>query len=235
MENIIDLHCHTIASGHAYSTMQENLKAAKEKKLKFMGISDHAPGMPGGPHLFYFHNLKVIPREIEGVRILKGMEVNIIDFQGKVDVDEDTLSTLDYVIASLHPPCIAFGSIEENTNATINAMKNPYVKVIGHPDDSRFELNYEAVVNAAKEYNVLLEVNNSSLSPNSYRAGAWENVKTMLNLCKEKKVKIILGSDAHVSYSVGDFSNCIKVLEEVDFPKELVFNASLESIEKLFS
>ena len=234
MKNIIDLHCHTIASGHAYSTMQENLKAAKEKNLKFMGISDHAPGMPGGAHLFYFHNLKVIPREIEGVRILKGMEVNIIDFQGKVDVDEETLSILDYVIASLHPPCIASGSVEENTNAIINAMKNPYVKVIGHPDDSRFELNYEAVVNAAKEYNVLLEVNNSSLSPNSYRAGASENVKTMLNLCKEKKVKIILGSDAHVSYSVGDFSNCIKVLEEVDFPEELVFNASLESIELLF-
>jgi putative hydrolase len=235
MENIIDLHCHTIASGHAYSTLQENIKAAKERNLKFMGVSDHAPGMPGGAHLFYFHNLKVIPKEIEGVRILRGMEVNIIDFQGKVDVAEDTLSILDYIIASLHPPCIAFGTVEENTNAIINAMKNPYVKIIGHPDDSRFELNYEAVVNAAKEHNVLLEVNNSSLSPNSYRAGAWENVKTMLNLCKEKKVKIILGSDAHVSYSVGDFSNAIKILEEVDFPEELVFNTRLEDINVLFS
>jgi putative hydrolase len=235
MNNIIDLHCHTVASGHAYSSIQENAKIAKEKKLKFMGVSDHAPNMPGGAHLFYFYNLKVLPREIDGVRILKGMEANITDYEGSLDADEEVLSALDYIIASLHPPCIKFGTIEENTSAVINAMKNPYVKIIGHPDDSRFKLNYEEVVRAAKENNVLLEVNNSSLSSNSFRAGAWENVKIMLNLCKEHKVKVILGSDAHVSYSVGDFSNCIKVLEEVDFPEQLVFNSSIEDINLLFS
>jgi putative hydrolase len=235
MKNIIDLHCHTIVSGHAYSTIQENARVAKEKELKYMGVSEHAPGMPGGAHLYYFHNLKVLPREIEGVRILKGMEANIVNYQGNLDADDETLSCLDYVIASLHPPCIPFGSIEENTSAVVNAMKNPYVKIIGHPDDSRFKLNYEEVVKAAKENDVLLEVNNSSLSPNSYRAGAWENVKTMLNLCMEKRVKIILGSDAHVSYDVGGFSNCIKILEEVNFPKDLVFNSSLENIERLFA
>jgi putative hydrolase len=230
MKYIMDLHCHSIASGHAYSTIQENAKIAAEKNLKFMGISDHAPGMPGGTHLYYFFNLKVLPKEIDGVRILKGVEANIVDYNGTLDIGKEVFENLDYAIASLHPPCINFGTVEENTRAIINAMKNPYVKIIGHPDDSRFPLNYEEIVKAAKEYGVLLEVNNSSLNAGSFRAGAWENVKIMLNLCKEYRVKVILGSDAHISYDVGNFTNCAKLLEEVDFPEELVVNYNEEDI-----
>lgn len=233
MKALIDIHCHTTASGHAYSSMEEMITRAQHKGVKVLGISDHAPSMPGSCHLFHFYNLTVLPREIDGLILLKGVEANIIDYEGNIDMPVEALEKLDYAIASLHPPCIEPGSIDENTNAIINAMKNPYVKVIGHPDDSRYPIHSETVVKAAKEYNVAIEINNSSLNPTSFRIGANENIKTILNFCKEHKTKVIFGSDAHISYDIGEFYNCIKIAEEIDFPIELIINYSEKAINEL--
>ena len=226
----LDLHCHTIASGHAYSTIQENAKSASEKGLKLIGLTDHAPKMPGAPHIFYFHNLKVVPETMYGVRILKGAEVNIIDRNGSVDLDDYTLKSLDLVIASLHPPCINFGTIEENTKTIIGAIRNPRINVIGHPDDSRFPLDYERIVKEAKENNTLLEVNNSSLNPNSFRLDSVKNCTRMLELCIKYKTSIVIGSDSHISCDVGNFSNAQKILEDMDFPEDLIVNTSIERL-----
>lgn len=235
MKGIIDLHTHALASGHAYSTVKENIEYAKINGLKYYGLSDHGINMPGGPHLFYFQNLKVLPKEIDGVRILKGMEANIIDYDGNIDVDIDKyIRGLDYLIASLHTVCLDPGTKEENTRATLNAMDHELVKIIGHPDDGRYELDYEAIVKKAKEKNILLEVNNSSLSTGSFRPNAHENYKELLSLCKEHKVRIILGSDAHICYQVGIFDNAEKLLEDLDFPKELVINYHEDEIVEFF-
>ncbi|MGL4253571.1 MAG: phosphatase [Fusobacteriaceae bacterium] len=235
MRSIIDVHTHTIVSGHAYSTLQENIEAACRHELKFLGVSDHAPAMPGGPHLFYFSNLKVIPKRINGVRILKGCEVNIINFDGEIDLPERELSMIDYAIASLHPPCIDCGDIHENTRAVIKTMDIPQVKIIGHPDDSRYPLDYKKVVAAAKEKNVLLEINNSSLSSGSFREGARENITEMLKECREQGVRVIMGSDAHASFDIGNFRNSEKLLKELNFPIELVINYHEEEVEKFFN
>lgn len=235
MNYIIDLHCHTVASGHAYSTIQENVHAAVNKGLNLIGISDHGPAMPGGAPLLHFLNLKAIPKEINGIKVLKGAEVNIIDYVGSLDISNENLALLDYAIASLHPPCIKSGTINENTNAVINAIKNPCVKIIGHPDDNRFPLDYEKVVAAAKIHGTLLEVNNSSLAPDSFRPGGSGNIKAMLNICKKHKAKIILGSDAHFSSAVGEFSYCIELLKEVNFPEDLIINSSLKDLEIVLS
>ncbi|GAA0866394.1 phosphatase [Paraclostridium tenue] len=234
MKPIIDLHCHTIASGHAYSTLKENIDEAKEKGLKYLGVSDHAPEMPGSTHPFYFGNLGVIKEEINGIKMLKGIEANIMDFDGNLDIPEDVVGNLDYVIASLHPPCISPGSKEENTKAVLCAMENEEVKIIGHLDDSRYPVDYEKVVKKAKETNTLLEINNSSLRPNSFRVGATQNAQELLNLCKKYNVKVILGSDAHIYYQVGAFENCERILKEVDFPGNLVVNYSEEYIKEIF-
>lgn len=235
MKGIIDLHTHALASGHAYSTVKENIEYAKINGLKYYGLSDHGINMPGGPHLFYFQNLKVLPNEVDGVRILKGMEANIIDYDGNIDVEVDKyIKGLDYLIASLHTVCLDPGTREENTRAILKAMDHELVKIIGHPDDGRYQLDYESIVKKAKENNILLEVNNSSLSSDSFRPNARENYKELLALCKEHKARIILGSDAHICYQVGKFDNAQKLLEELDFPNELVINYHEEEIVELF-
>ncbi|MBO4780151.1 MAG: PHP domain-containing protein, partial [Selenomonadaceae bacterium] len=69
MKDILDVHIHTTASGHAYSTFGEVIAKAKAKGLKLVGIADHAPLMPGATHNFYYLNFKVIRREIDGIKI----------------------------------------------------------------------------------------------------------------------------------------------------------------------
>ena len=228
----IDLHTHTIAGGHAYSTFQENVQAAYEKGLLVYGFSEHAPAMPGGPHPYFFENFKVLPEEYKGMRILKGCEANVIDLEGHLDLADSVLERMDYVIVSMHLPCVTPGTAVENTDCLIKVMDHPAVQIIGHPDDARYPLEYDRLVQAAKEKGVLLEVNNASLSPKSFRQGGLENVQTYLNLCKKYEVPVIVGTDSHFATQIGDFTNADKVLKDMEFPEELVVNANLEQLRR---
>lgn len=235
MKAIIDMHTHTVASGHAYSTIHENIQFAKKHGMKFLGTSDHGSTMTGGPAEYFFHNLKVVPREMDGVKILRGMEANILDVNGNIDeLDSKALDGLDYLIASLHIVCIEPSTKEDNTMAILNVMDKEKVKIIGHPDDARYELDYEAIVKKAKEKNILLEVNNSSLSPNTSREGARENILKYLELCKEYGVRIIMGTDSHICYDIGVFQYAEAIIEEANFPKELVINYWKDQIIEFF-
>lgn len=233
MNYIIDLHSHSIACGHAYSTFQENVLAAYEKGIKYYGFSEHGPAEPGGPHPYFFANLKSLPKSYKDMKILIGCEANIVDLSGNLDLENNVLATMDYVIASMHVPCVPKGTTKEYTDALIGAMQNPYVKIIGHPDDSRMPLEYERVVKAAKEHKVLLEVNNASLHPNSFRVGSRENVLCYLELCKQYEVPIIMGSDSHYSSQIGDFYYAEEYLKKTNFPKELVVNNDVEKLRKI--
>lgn len=235
MKAILDMHTHTVASGHAYSTIHENIQFAKKHGIKVLGTSDHGSTMPGGPAVYFFNNLKVLPREMDGVRILRGIEANILDIDGNIDeLDSRALACLDYLIASLHIVCIEPSSKEDNTKAILNAMDQEKVKIIGHPDDSRYELDYEAIVKKAKEKNILLEVNNSSLSPNTSREGARENIMKYLELCKKYGARVIMGTDSHICYDIGLFQHAEQIIEEANFPKELVINYWEDQIVEFF-
>lgn len=134
MKRLMDIHTHAVASGHAYSTVDENLRWAAEQGLQLVALTDHAPAMKDTTCHAYFANLHVLPKELHGVRLLKGIELNILDFDGTIDMDEAVLQRLDLAIASLHMPCIKPGTKKENTQAFLKVMENPYVDIIGHPE-----------------------------------------------------------------------------------------------------
>lgn len=229
---LFDLHTHTIASGHAYCTIREMAKAAADKGLELLGITEHAPAMPGTCHNFYFHNMKVVPREMYGIHLLMGAELNILDTEGHVDLEEKELKHMDITIASLHIPCMKPGTREENTEAYLNVMKNPYVTIIGHPDDGRYQVDYRALVQGAKEYGKILELNNHSLEPSCFRRDARENDLEMLKLCMEYQVPVVMDSDAHFDAAIGEFQMARGLLQEISFPEELVLNHSVEMLKK---
>lgn len=228
MERYADLHTHTLVSGHAYSTLSEVIHAAAQRKLPILGITEHGPALPGSCTEMYYCNFKVIPREIEGVRLLLGCELNILDYSGTVDLKEETLERIDFAIASFHDLLLPSGTLEQNTDAILAAMENPHVNIIGHPDDGRVPLDYETVVKAARDRHRLLEVNNSSLSPNAFRLNARENYRIMLKYCIQYRVPVILGSDAHFAADVGNHSLALQLLSEAGFPEKLVANGSME-------
>lgn len=223
-KSLLDVHTHTVASGHAYSTLQEMVARAADIRLQVLGITEHAPALPGAPAEIYFRNLGVVPREIDGVRLLMGSELNILDAHGGIDLPPDTLQLLDLRIAGIHSLVWRPDSAEGYVEAYVNAIRNPWVQIISHPADSPYLLDFRPIVEAAKETGTLLELNNSTLNPERGKLTAHDNFCQMLRLCRERNVPIILGSDAHISYSVADHSRTLPLLAETDFPEQLVVN-----------
>ena len=223
----LDVHTHTIASGHATrATITDMAKAAVSNNLTLLGISDHGPATLGGGKPSYFRSLTHSQKKRFGVEMLYGAEVNILDNAGKLDLEDDILKDLDYVIASVHKPVKKPGSTEENTTAYIEAMKNPYVSIIGHCDDERYPVDPLALVQAAMEHKVLLEINDSSLHPNGYRGDTKFNALMILNLCKHFHHPVLLSSDSHGTMHVGDCSYAEELVKLAGLPEELVLNYS---------
>lgn len=226
---VADLHMHTIVSGHAYGTIREMAAGAAEKNLQLIGITEHGPGVPGTCDPIYYLNFRAAPRMLHGVEILHGCEVNICT-GGSLSMGRRYLDALDYAIAGIHGFCFENEGAVKNTDSIIKCMADPKVRFISHPDDSRYPIDYPALVQGAKEYGVALEVNNSSLSPISFRPGCLENYERMLPLCMEYSVPIIVDSDAHDPLAVGDFSLATQLLERIDFDDALILNNDLKKI-----
>ncbi len=224
MNVALDVHTHTVASGHAYSTIQEMVKSAKDKGLKILGITDHGPSIRGACQSVYFRNFHVIPREIDGLHLLMGAEINIIDVDGGLDLADSVIDKLDVRIAGIHQSCYSSGTREENTQALIKVIQNPQIDIISHPADGSAELDFEEVVLAAKRNHILLEVNNSSLNPNRGKVKAWHNNRELVRLCKKHQLMVIMGSDAHISYDVANYNYVFQLFREEGMPDELVIN-----------
>ncbi|MDQ5983645.1 MAG: putative phosphatase YcdX [Eubacteriales bacterium SKADARSKE-1] len=226
MKIIADTHCHTTASTHAYSSLEEMVKAAQKKNLYAIAITDHGRLMPGAPGQWYFENLRIIPKKIDGVRVIKGIEANVCDYDGNLDVEDSSLGYLEWVIASMHeitlePIC----DIDACTAAWLNVAKNPYVDVIGHSGVKAFKFDYEKVIPEFGRYGKLVEINNNSFI---IRKSGIENCKKIAQICKKHGVRIVVNSDAHFSSQVGIFDNAISLLKEIDFPEDLVVNSDID-------
>ncbi len=226
-----EIHTHTLASGHAYGTIREMAAEASKKGLKLLGISDHGPGIPGTCHYFFFSCFDRLCRNIDGVEILGGAELNVMN-DGSINFPERGFTWLDYAIVGIHLNCYEDVGIEKNTDNVISCMKNPKVFFVSHPDSNKMPVDYKRLVPAAKEYGVALEINNSSLRFPESRPGCIENYKEMLNLCKELNCPIVVSTDAHDPCEVGEYEPALSFLAELDFPEELIVNSSAEKLKK---
>lgn len=224
----VDTHTHTVLSGHAHSTLLENAAAAAQKGLKGFVMTDHGPNLPGACPEFNLATYPFLPSHIEGVRIYPGVESNIIDFSGAIDVQEKHLAFTDYVIAGLHEVVMKPGTKQQNTQAVIGAFSNPYVDIIAHPDNAAYALDYEAVVKEAAKQNKLLEVNNHSFV---YRKGGVANAAIYLPLCKKYGVRVAVSSDAHFALNMGKHDLAVSIIKEHGFPEELVVNLTIQRFE----
>lgn len=230
----LDVHTHTIVSGHAFSTLTEMATEAQRKGLKIFGITEHGTEFPGSCKPIYFWNYHVVPRQWGDMRLLLGAELNIMDTNGRLDKDENYYQCLDITIAGIHRLCWKGGTPEENTHGMIAAIHNPQVDIISHPGDGTADLLFEPIVLAAKETGTLLEINNSSLKPCRGKcAKAIPNNLEILSLCKKYEVPIILGSDAHIHFDIANYENIYPLLYETEFPEELIVNDKPELFLKM--
>ncbi|MBQ8568007.1 MAG: phosphatase [Oscillospiraceae bacterium] len=222
-----DLHTHTVASTHAYSTVAEMAAEAARKGLKAIAFTDHTPASTDGPHIWHFHNLhKAIPRELYGVKIIYGAEASVSDYEGRLDFPQKECEALDWIIGSVHTEILPSHSVEKNTETYLKLAENPLVDVIGHPANVKFLFDYEKGLKKIRECGKLVELNESTIR--------WKNTEKnyieILKLCKKYEIPIIVNTDAHFMTAAGDFTESLRMLDELDFPEKLVFNADWERV-----
>ncbi len=227
MKICADLHTHTVASTHAYSTISEMTAEAARKGLAAIAFTDHTPASTDGPHIWHFHNLhKSIPRELYGVKIIYGAEASVADYDGNLDFPEKECETLDWIIGSVHTEILHSHSIEVNTETYLKLAENPQVDVIGHCANVKFLFDYEKGLKKFKECGKLVEINESTIR--------WKNTESnyreIIRLCKKYEIPVIVNTDAHFFTAVGEVSESMRLLEEAGFPEKLVFNADWDRV-----
>lgn len=220
----VDIHSHTVASTHAYSTIHDYVAEAKRKGIRLFATTDHGPEMADAPHFWHFINLRVLPRIVEGVGILRGIEANIKNVFGEIDCSERMREGLDIILAGFHEPVFAPSDQETHTRAMINAIRSGAVDIITHPGNPAYPIDIPAVVAAAVSHQVALEINNSSFCHS--RRGSEANCQTLVEVARDLGATLVLGSDSHVAYSLGDFSYAQQLIEKTGFPQERLLNGS---------
>ena len=106
MQIIADLHTHTLSATHAFNTLDEMAAKAAALGYAALAITDHGPAMPDAPHMWHFANQTALPLVLHGVAMMYGAEANVMDTNGGLDFAQSRLRALDWVVASIHSPCI---------------------------------------------------------------------------------------------------------------------------------
>ena len=232
-----DYHTHTVYS-HGKGSIEDNVKEAINKGLKIIGISDH-----GYKHIGFGMKRESIPimrKEIDmlqkkynDIKILYGVEANILDDEGNIDVESEMKPYFDYIMAGYHfgstPTKILRGSIshimnyvsflkkfnkEYNTRAVINAMKNNDIFAITHPG-AKAVVDILTIAKVAKETGTALEINASH---------GHLNIEELL-IVKDTGVNFVIGSDAHIPENVGNFQKAIERAQICGINEERIINA----------
>lgn len=258
LHNLCDTHVHTIFSRHAYSTIEEDVRAAAREGLELVGIADHYSPMVATElrplEYQHFFNMGVVPRRWMGVYVLRGAETDIVDLDGHLfghgmtfepqsgtdvwrspaPLEDQALRLSDYAIASIH-------GREFTRDATPAQITGMYVKALGHEKVlmlghiGRTGLPYELgpIIRACAETGKLLEINEHSFhfgQPGDDRNRATTSRCRELALaCAEAGVSIALNTDAHISCQVGHYETALTMLEEIDFPQELIATTDAHS------
>lgn len=230
---IADMHTHTLASTHAYSTITENALWASEHGIKYLGMTDHGIEMQDSPDTWHFENLRILPDFIHGVRIIRGIEANITDENGKIDIyHKYVYDSLEWVNVSFHPQVYMPTDKASHTKAYMGALNNPRVDVICHSEDKRYPYDIDEVTRACAEYGKLIELNVGRLGRNN---GSDRLYEPILEACEKHGTGIIVNSDAHFYTKIGDFGQAIELLERTGFPEKLIVNTSEERFKSYYN
>ncbi len=247
-----DVHTHTLFSRHAYSTLEEDVRAASAQGLELLGVTDHFSCMLFEQQTLknfqHFINTSVWPREWMGVRVLHGCEADIVDAEGHLfgwdipvganiteerrresTLKEKCFAACDYVIASIHRNDFCDAATRaQNTQMYINALQDPKVLILGHVGRSGVDFELDPVIEAARDLGKLIEINESSISDPLKAKKSLGRCEEVARRCAELGCMVSFGSDAHVAPQVGRYARTKKLLESVNFPKELVACGSAE-------
>jgi len=190
-----DLHAHTTWSSDGKNTMEEMALAAKGRGYSYLAITDHSHYLRDGRLDAQAEELSALGERLQPFRLLHGIEVNI-RANGTLDVPDETLARLDWVVASIHA---AFST--SPTERVLATMENPHVDVIGHLTGRKInkrgpmDIDLERVFEKAVETGTALEINSQPDRLDLRDADA--------RLAGERGVRIVVSTDAHSIGALG--------------------------------
>jgi len=236
----VDFHCHSVRSVCGQCTVLEMVAAAQRKGLRGIAITDHAPGLgcvAGAAFEYALSGILTFARRFpdrEGaVRLFKGVEANVLDRSGRIDVPLDLAADLDLVLLAFHPyTTYPPGTAQENTEALVRALeRNPYVDVIAHPCNYDLPLDVSSLAPILRDQGIAVELNNGSLASGKEPV---EAVTALLSFAAREGLRVALGSDAHVVHQVGGDEAIREVLQRAGTGCRIV-NETLASAESFIA
>lgn len=215
-----DLHVHTLFSQCGIHTALEILARADELGMKGVAITDHGPALPDERVNSPFFERFISP--YRNVKFLKGMECNLVNAQGKIDLPPRFKPFCDVVLLGLHPNTPAGQGKEAYTAMLIAAIeKNPCVDIITHPNDPNYPVDYKRLAQAAKAAGAALELNNSKIL---YARAETQSAMELVTVCKNERCPIAVNSDTHAIHELGLDDSVRPIIEALGFPADLIIN-----------
>lgn len=215
----VDLHVHSIFSLCGLHTVLELLERARVLGMKGFAVTDHGLTLGGRLNSVFFERF-VSPDP--AVRILKGIECNIVDRNGTIDLPAEYVRFLDVVLLGIHPNTRKGLSMEEYTDMLVAALrKNREIDVITHPNDPNYPVDYRRLARAAVQSGAALELNNSKIL---YARSSADEALELLAACREFGCRVTVSSDTHAIHELGEDSSVTPLLHKAEFPAELVVN-----------
>ena len=221
-----ELHCHSTWSQDARSTIEEMALAAKARGYRYVCLTDHSHYLREGRLEAQWAEIADVNARVKGMRVLRGIEVNI-RADGSLDVEDDVLAELDWVIASLHT------SFDRSpTERVLGALDHPHVDCIGHLTGRRLlrrdgaPIDVERVVERAAETGTALEIN--------AQPDRLDLRDTHARLAGEAGVPVAVTTDAHSVEALGNVELGIAQARRAWLTKGQVLNTrSWREVERL--
>jgi putative hydrolase len=219
----IDLHVHSLHSGHAYGSLYDILNYAADNSMEMIAVTDHGPAFPGGSGAVHFRMGRRSPGVYRGVRLLWGCEANILDSRGTLDLEPAIQEELELLLCNFHRRCgYEDSGVSGNTKTMLRVLKNPNVKILTHPLHPQYPYDFEEVFRAAFAEGVLLELNMAYLG--IYGKKRLDEYRWMIDLIKKAGQKIIVNSDSHFLHEIGDDSAMQKKYKDIGLNEEIIIN-----------
>jgi len=215
----VDFHVHSLFSLCGLHTLLELVARAHELGMKGFAVTDHGKTIGGRLTSVFFERF-VSPDP--QVAVLKGIECNVLDEQGGIDLPHEYLKFLDIVLCGMHSNFPKGCSKQICTDSLIAVIeKNPQVDCITHPNDTAYPIDYGVLAQVAARHGVAIELNNSKIL---YARSTEDEARKLLVACGEEGCRIAVNSDTHAIHELGDDRSVAPLLRETGFPRELIVN-----------
>lgn len=238
-----DYHVHSTYSrrNHGKSTIEEVVQQAVKIGLEEIAITDHGPGH----YLFGIQENKIkeakekvieMREKYPQIKILFGVEANILDYEGNTDITDEVLKHCDIILCGYHIGVLFSTSKDawkfigmnmigrnnkkiyeemkaKNTEAVIKAMNKYKINILTHPGD-KIPLNTDLIAQTAEKTKTLLEINNSHSHLNA------EEIK----IASKYNVEFVINSDSHIKYKIGSYEKGLKAAMDANLDLSRIIN-----------